>query len=293
MSISPSATPPADPDDVPSAAPLYAVGDVHGHAERLAAALAGAGLVDDGGHWTGGRSRLWFLGDLTDRGPDGIGVIELIQRLDIEAAAAGGLVDTLLGNHEILLLGALRFGEEQLDLPGGSRSFDSSWRMNGGRPEDLEQLTDGQAEWLLARPAVVLVDDHLLVHSDTMAYLDYGHTIDAINDALHAEMASDDIERWWDCFRQLTRRHDFRGEDGPARAEEFLGTLGGHRLVHGHSPIPEQVGLDPSEVREPHRYADDLVVSLDGGLFAGGPCLVTRLPLPDVAETAAPAVHLG
>jgi Calcineurin-like phosphoesterase len=268
--------------------PLYAIGDIHGHAAALVAALAGTGLTDADGHWTGGTARLWFLGDLTDRGPDGIGVIELIQRLDTEASAAGGQVDTLLGNHEILLLGSRRFGDEPIELPVGTRSFAAMWRLNGGRDADLAQLTDEQAEWLRGRSAMVLVDDHLLAHSDTVAYLDYGDTVPAVNEGLRAELASDDVGRWWECFRQLTRRHDFRGEDGPARAAELLDRLGGRMLVHGHSPIPEQLGVDPEEVREPHRYAGGRVVCLDGGLFAGGPCLVARLPLPDPApaETA-------
>lgn len=284
MSIS-HAEPPAAPSDPD---PLYAIGDVHGHATPLVAALAAAGLTDEDGHWTGGTARLWFLGDLTDRGPDGIGVIELIQRLDTEAAAAGGQVDTLLGNHEILLLGSRRFGDDPIELPVGNRSFAAMWRLNGGQDSDLALLTDEQAEWLRNRPAMVLADDHLMAHSDTLAYLDYGGTVEEINDGLHAELASDEVSRWWECFRQLTRRHDFRGEDGPERATELLDKLGGQMLVHGHSPIPEHLGIDPGDVREPYRYAGGKVVSLDGGLFAGGPCLIARLPLPEPTTPAEP-----
>jgi hypothetical protein len=284
VSISHAGPAPAAPSDPP---PLYAIGDVHGHAASLVEALAEAGLTDTDGHWTGGTARLWFLGDLTDRGPDGIGVIELIQRLDTEAAAAGGAVDTLLGNHEILLLGSKRFGDEPIELPVGSRSFAAMWRLNGGQDSDLELLTDEQADWLRDRRAMVLVDDHLLAHSDTLAYLDYGGTVEEVNAGLHAELESDDAGRWWECFRQLTRRHDFRGEDGPERAAELLERLGGTMLVHGHSPIPEHLGIDPGDVHEPYRYAGGKVVSLDGGLFAGGPCLIARLPLPE--PTSEPA----
>jgi hypothetical protein len=285
VSISNAEPAPAAPSDP---GPLYAIGDVHGHAAALVAALAAVGLTDTDGHWTGGTARLWFLGDLTDRGPDGIGVIELIQRLDTEAAAAGGQVDTLLGNHEILLLGSRRFGDEEIELPVGNRTFAAMWRLNGGQDSDLALLTDEQADWLRARRAMVLVDDHLLAHSDTVAYLDYGGTVEEINDGLHAELASDDPGRWWECFRQLTRRHDFRGEEGPDRAAELLDQLGGRMLVHGHSPIPEHLGIDPGEVQEPHRYAGGRVVCLDGGLFAGGPCLIARLPLPEPTTPAQP-----
>jgi Calcineurin-like phosphoesterase len=280
VSISSSAWPgPEVTSEQVAASPLYVVGDVHGHLEPLLAELARVGLVDDAGRWTGGGARLWFLGDLTDRGPDGIGVIELVQRLEVEAAVAGGLADTLLGNHEILLLGTRRFGDEYIDLPVGGRSFFSTWQLNGGRDADLDRMTDEQEEWLTSRRAVVLADNHLLAHSDTLAYLDYGDTVEQVNDALRTELAEGDALRWWECFRQLTRRHDFRGEDGEARVSQLLGQLGGSRLVHGHSPIPEHLAVDPAEVTGPLVYAGGRAVCVDGGLFAGGPCLVTRLPL--------------
>ena len=260
------------------AGPLYVVGDVHGQYEPLLAALADTGLVDGDGHWSGGTARVWFLGDLTDRGPDGIGVVRLVRRLGREAAQVGGFVDTLLGNHEILLLGSRRFDEEQIDLPAGARSFRATWQLNGGRDSDLDALTDDEADWLATRPAMARADDFLLAHSDTVAYLDYGDSVEQIVAALRTELADGDATRWWECFRQLTRRHDFRGEDGPARVGEVLDTLGGRQFVHGHSPIPEHLAVDPSEVTEPLRYAEGKALSVDGGLFAGGPCLVTRLP---------------
>ncbi|BCJ31309.1 metallophosphoesterase [Actinocatenispora sera] len=267
-----SATPGAAPS------PLYVVGDVHGQYGPLLATLAANGLVDADGHWSGGTTRLWFLGDLTDRGPDGIGVVRLVRRLGGEAAPVGGRVDTLLGNHEILLLGSRRFGDELIDLPAGARSFRTTWQLNGGRDSDLDALTDDEAEWLTERAAMVRADDFLLAHSDTVAYLDYGDSVEQIVAALRAELVDGDAPRWWECFRQLTRRHDFRGEDGVARVAEMLDTLGGHQYVHGHSPIPEHLAVDPSEVTEPLLYADGRALSVDGGLFAGGPCLVTRLP---------------
>ena len=36
--------------------------------------------------WTGADARLWLVGDLVDRGPDGIGAIELVRRLERESA---------------------------------------------------------------------------------------------------------------------------------------------------------------------------------------------------------------
>lgn len=75
------------PDEAPAPeglGPLYVVGDVHGYLDELVAALTEQGLIDAEGQWAAGHARLWFLGDFTDRGPDGIGVIDLVMRLSAE-----------------------------------------------------------------------------------------------------------------------------------------------------------------------------------------------------------------
>ncbi|HET7303334.1 MAG TPA: metallophosphoesterase, partial [Segeticoccus sp.] len=85
---------------VPGGPPLYAVSDLHGHLTRVRGALTEAGLTDGDDRWTGGDAVLWVLGDLMDRGPDGIGVLDLVQSLQRQAAEQGGAVHALLGNHD-------------------------------------------------------------------------------------------------------------------------------------------------------------------------------------------------
>ena len=55
--------------------PTFVVGDVHGHVEPLVRLLRDAGLVDERIAWSGADARLWFIGDLVDRGPDGVGAL--------------------------------------------------------------------------------------------------------------------------------------------------------------------------------------------------------------------------
>ncbi|GDY30199.1 metallophosphoesterase [Gandjariella thermophila] len=260
--------------------PLFVVGDVHGHPEELTAALRHAGLLDADGGWAGGAARLVFLGDFVDRGPDGVGVIELVMRLAETAPESGGEVRALLGNHEILLLGRYFFGDTAVPDGYGPRSFERSWRINGGLPADQERLTDRHVDWLLDRPALALADDHLLMHSDTTAYLEWGTSIGQINAAVRDVLHGDDLAEWWECWRRLTTRYAFRGARGPEVADALLETFGGERIVHGHSVFADQVGLLPKEITEPHLYADGKVLAVDAGLFDGGPCLVVPLPWP-------------
>jgi hypothetical protein len=271
--------------------PLYVVGDVHGYLAELLAALQEAGLVDEDGHWSAGSARLWFLGDFTDRGPDGIGVIELVMQLSAEAAAAGGYCRALMGNHELLLLGAHRFGDAPVNSTGGTASFLAAWRLNGGQPSDMERLEDRHLTWISRLDAAHLIDGHLLLHSDTTAYLEYGGSIEEMNDAVTGVLQRGDADECWDLFRKFTKRFAFRGEDGAKAARELLGAYGGVRVVHGHSPIPyllgevggEYVSADGEErgpaVQGPMVYADSLAVAMDGGVTMDGRLLVAQLPL--------------
>jgi len=260
------------------------VGDVHGHLDELLDALADTGLIDDEATWTGGESHVWFLGDFVDRGPDGIGVIDLVMRLSVEAEKAGGQVESLLGNHEILLLGMHRFGDTDVPSDFGPRSFARSWEMNGGQASDQEAVTADHVAWLRARPALALVDDHLLMHSDTLEYLVWGAEIDEINAGIRGVLHGEDIVEWWEVWRRLTTRHAFRGPQGGEVAIQLLGVLGGKQVVHGHSVIADQLGVAPAQIETPFEYADGHVLGVDGGVFVGGPCLVVRLPFSDLAD---------
>ncbi|WP_370091692.1 metallophosphoesterase [Streptacidiphilus sp. MAP12-20] len=272
----------------PPEGPLFVIGDVHGYLRELVDGLHAQGLIDAEGHWCAGRARVWFLGDFTDRGPDGIGVIDLVMRLAAEAAATGGYCRALMGNHELLLLGADRYGDDPVQSSAGTASFLAAWRLNGGQPTDMERLEDHHVAWLSRLPAMSVEDDHLLVHSDTTAYLEYGDSVDAVNDAVHEVLQHGDADEWWDCFRRMTKRFAFRGESGPQAARELLATFGGHRIVHGHSPIPYLLGDAASEegrsgvqVTGPHVYAEELAVAMDGGVTMEGEgrLLIARLPL--------------
>jgi hypothetical protein len=258
--------------------PTYVVGDVHGHRAELVSALAGAGLVFADATWRGGGAHLWFLGDFVDRGPDGIGTIDLVMRLADEASAAGGHVGTLLGNHEILLLGMRRFGDTEVPSGLGPRSFARSWELNGGQASDQEGLTGSHVRWLTDQPLLALVDDHLLMHSDTVEYLSWGSDIAEINATVRDVLRSERLADWWDVWRRMTTRHAFRGPAGEEIVDKLLCVLGGSRIVHGHSVIADQLGILPVQVHDPHAYAGGKALGIDGGVFVGGPCLVVPLP---------------
>ena len=55
--------------------------------------------------WTGGDSTVVFLGDIVDRGPSPFSVYVAIAILKEQAEKAGGRVELLFGNHEVMRMG--------------------------------------------------------------------------------------------------------------------------------------------------------------------------------------------
>jgi len=85
-------------------------GDVHGAFDAMVELLRGARVIDQDNHWIAGDAHLVSLGDLLDRGPDSRQAMDLLMALSEEAAAAGGRVHVVMGNHELMnLTGDLRY----------------------------------------------------------------------------------------------------------------------------------------------------------------------------------------
>jgi hypothetical protein len=106
-----------------------AIGDVHGAYPQFVAILRAAGLVDNRERWIGGRSLLIQTGDVLDRGADSRKVLDLLRRLERDAASAGGRVHALLGNHEFMRL----VGDWRYVSPGELKAFETP------ESEDLRQ----------------------------------------------------------------------------------------------------------------------------------------------------------
>lgn len=93
---------------------LLAIGDIHGCSTALNALLRAIDLNEG--------DRLVTLGDYVDRGPDTRGVIDTLLGLEAE-----GRLIPLLGNHEEMMLGALRgaYPRQAWLLYGGVQTLES------------------------------------------------------------------------------------------------------------------------------------------------------------------------
>ncbi|MBM4377031.1 MAG: metallophosphoesterase [Deltaproteobacteria bacterium] len=109
--------------------PLDVVGDVHGELDALLALLRRLGVDPDA---RTAERPVVFVGDLIDRGPDSVGVVELVAHL-VEA----GLAHAVVGNHELNLL-------------AGDRKEGNGWFE--GRTDDHAQF-DGERRVFPSRVA--------------------------------------------------------------------------------------------------------------------------------------------
>jgi serine/threonine protein phosphatase 1 len=131
------------PATLPAGQRVYAIGDVHGCADRLDVLH---GLIrDDLAARPVAEPTLVHLGDYIDRGEDSAGVLaRLVRGWPAEPAPR---VVNLLGNHEAMLLAALDLGDRESIL---------HWLSNGGANTlasfDLSPRSPA-AEWRARIPA--------------------------------------------------------------------------------------------------------------------------------------------
>lgn len=252
----------------------FVIGDIHGYLDRLCALLRGADLVDDGLNWSGGVHRLWLLGDLFDRGPGGLDVLRLVMRLQHQASPAGGSVNVLLGNHEALILAALKFSRQPTGGPGGT--FLADWEINGGNAADLDGLTPVEAAWLAHLPVLGREDGTIFAHADSEFYMLYGQTIEDVNLTVADLLAGEDACAWETFMHRFAMRMSFF-RSGLALSG-FLNQYGGKRLVHGHTPVYRMSGRPARSVISAFEYREGRCVNVDGGMYLGGQGFVFRLP---------------
>ncbi|PRQ03878.1 Calcineurin-like phosphoesterase [Enhygromyxa salina] len=275
---------PATSDRYPAPARLVALGDIHGDIEATRRALRLAGAIDDNDRWIGGELVVVQTGDQLDRGDDEQEILELLARLQHEAAAAGGTLHLLNGNHEFMnALGDLRYV-----TPGGYADFADAPGVDPGRPELREIMAQappqaqarvaafwpGQpwAKELAKRNVIIVVGDSVFVHGGVTP--PWAERVAAINTESRAWLAGDRPEPPKAITAEdgpVWSRHysDSPDADDCALLEQALETIGVARMIVGHTVHTE--GITSA--------CDDRVWMVDVGMasYYGGPTEVLEI----------------
>jgi serine/threonine protein phosphatase 1 len=219
---------------------IFAVGDIHGRADLLAA------LIDEAAREPRRREKraIVFLGDLVDRGPDSLGAIDL----SIGAAARIGAGEeiALMGNHEQMMRLAL---DSSTPWEEAIEALDA-WIANGGDrtlaefveidepPKDVDELLAAARAslpkrvraWLERLRASWRLGGLLFVHAGVNPRFDLEAFLAT---PWNAPLTSLEEDRHWAWVRWPFLRH----RPGP---EGFSGFF----VVHGHTP--NDARRDPS-----------------------------------------------
>ena len=92
-----------------------------GDFQKTRAALQASGIIDEHDHWGAGTTTVVQVGDQLDRGGEELAILLLLERLKHEAAAVGGALYTINGNHEIMgTQGDIRY----VEMPAAGIDFD-------------------------------------------------------------------------------------------------------------------------------------------------------------------------
>lgn len=114
---------------------VVSIGDLHGDLAHTLELMKGLGLINDEEKWIGGTTILIQTGDVVDRGPDGHKLYLFLFRLQDEAAASGGQVVLLFGNHELMRMqGDLRYaweGDDMVEEYGVGEGHEKAWAPDG------------------------------------------------------------------------------------------------------------------------------------------------------------------
>lgn len=175
--------------EAPADAPIYAVSDVHGGYDRLVALLSRHGVIAASpssptqARWTAGHAVLVVAGDMIDKGPSSLEVLDLVMTLDGGARDAGGRVIATLGNHEAEFL-----ADPENDKADAGDGIDPEARAHGVDVMALASGRDPRGAWLRGLPFGARVGRWFFSHAGNTA----GRTVAQLEGALRAGVVARD-----------------------------------------------------------------------------------------------------
>jgi hypothetical protein len=262
---------------------VVAISDIHGAYDAMLRTLGNAGVVDAELDWAGGETHLVIVGDILDRGPDSRAAMDLLMKLEPQAAEAGGRVHVLIGNHEAMnLSGDLRYvsTEEYAAFASDETSEERAhWQQiytaraeasgNTLTDEEFAQQypagffahrrafrADGQyGKWLLSKPVMVVINRVAYVHAGlSPAMSRFG--LDDVNRGMVGELRA-----YVEHVATLVDAGVFSHSDNSNDHEEILDK---------HMPALDESPAVLEAVKKLRRLQDSALFDLDGPLWYRG-----------------------
>lgn len=232
--------------------PFDIIGDIHGCAAELRALLDRLGYAPDAaGAWHHPQGRRFVsLGDLTDRGPDSVGVLRLLI-----ASVSAGAALYAPGNHCNKLMRYL-LGHKVKVAHGLAKTITE---IDALRPPDRQELVRATSRMIMDAPPYLVLDDQKLVvaHAGIKEWM-IGQMSRRIRDfTLYGDVSGDVDE------------HGF-----PIRRNWATEYRGPYTIVYGHTVVPEPVWVNNT-------------LNIDQGCVFGGRLTCLRWPEREIVQVQA------
>lgn len=235
--------------------PLFVLADTHGEYEIAVEMLQRHRVIDSKLRWSFDRGRLVVLGDVFDRGPYHLEILWLLYKLEAEAAAAGGGVHLLLGNHEAMVLTG-----DQRYLHARHRATAPALGLSL-----YAELFDSQSvlgQWLRTKPAILRIGRMLFVHGGvSSALVESRLSLPAINATVREALAGGAVSEAEGTTRDLVMKRLgplwYRGyfpghpdfpRASPDDVDRVLTHFGVCRIFVGHTIVPTVTPLYDGKV---------------------------------------------
>ncbi len=239
----------AAPEGEAPPARLVAIGDLHGDLEATRAVFRLVGAIDEADRWIGGPLVVVQTGDQLDRGDGEIQILDLLDRIKLQAGQAGGALVVLNGNHEIMNAQ----GDMRYVTPAGFAAFDELSNLDLTHPEVQRHPEEHRARVAAFRPGepfarrlaerdlIAVIGGTAFAHGGILPeHVDYG--VDRINAEsrrwlkgeqaeLPPSLAGEGSPIWMRRYSD----EDEEPEPDCAALGQTLDKLGARRMVVGHT----------------------------------------------------------
>jgi Calcineurin-like phosphoesterase len=228
---------------IDAATEVYAMSDPHGQYAIFSKLLANNHLIDIGNapnpskvRWTGGAAILVIAGDLIDKGPDSLKVIDLVRAIEASAkASSAGRVVTTMGNHEAEFLQD-PYNNKATTGGSGATGINSELERAKIDPETLVAGTDsaGRGAWVSNLPFGARIGRWFFAHGGNTQ----GMSVERLTKKLQNSVNNNGYDD-----------KDITGKDSILEAQKWYGNhndpeagqweaekLGVDHIVFGHDP---------------------------------------------------------